>query len=102
MPQLDLRRRPALSRFWTHVCACHRSGYRALPFEIVLPGHGDPGGKDIYDEMLRYLEAAEQALEETQQSSAFRKRMIERFPEYAGFAVLDHQLRFLFPEMNHA
>jgi glyoxylase-like metal-dependent hydrolase (beta-lactamase superfamily II) len=77
-------------------------GYRALPFEIVLPGHGDPGGKDIYDEMLRYLEAAEQALEETQQSSAFRKRMIERFPEYAGFAVLDHQLRFLFPEMNHA
>jgi glyoxylase-like metal-dependent hydrolase (beta-lactamase superfamily II) len=76
--------------------------YRTLPFETVLPGHGQPGGREVYDEMLRYLDAAEQTLEETQQSPAFRAGMIQRFPDYAGLKVLDHQLRFLFPEMNHA
>jgi hypothetical protein len=27
--------------------------------------------------------------------------MIDRFPNYGGLKVLDHQLRFLFPEAAH-
>jgi glyoxylase-like metal-dependent hydrolase (beta-lactamase superfamily II) len=76
--------------------------YQALPYEVVLPGHGLPGGKALYDEMLRYIDVAEEALEAARAPSDFRERMIDRFPDYGGLKVLDHQLRFLFPEAVHA
>jgi hypothetical protein len=28
--------------------------YRKFPYEIILPGHGLPGGVEIYDQMLDY------------------------------------------------
>jgi hypothetical protein len=34
--------------------------------------------------------------------SEFRERVIDRFPDYGGLKVLDHQLRFLFPEAAEA
>jgi glyoxylase-like metal-dependent hydrolase (beta-lactamase superfamily II) len=36
--------------------------YRDLPYHCVLPGHGLPGGKPLYDEMIDYLDFAEAAL----------------------------------------
>jgi hypothetical protein len=66
-----------------------------------LPGHGLPGGKALYGEMLRYLDVAEEALKGARAPSEFRKRMIGRFPNYGRLKVLDHQLRFLFPETAH-
>jgi glyoxylase-like metal-dependent hydrolase (beta-lactamase superfamily II) len=75
--------------------------YHALPFDVVLPGHGLPGGKALYEGMLRYLDVAEAALRTARTPSEFRKRMIDRFPEYGGLKVLDHQLRFLFSETAH-
>ena len=75
--------------------------YQALPYEIVLPGHGLPGGKALYQEMLRYFDVAEEVLDVTRSPSKFRERMIGRFPNYGGLKVLDHQLRFLFLETAH-
>jgi glyoxylase-like metal-dependent hydrolase (beta-lactamase superfamily II) len=75
--------------------------YQALPYEVVLPGHGSPGGKPLYEEMLRYLDVAEEALEAARSPSEFRERMIDHFPSNGGVKVLDHQLRFLFPEAPH-
>jgi glyoxylase-like metal-dependent hydrolase (beta-lactamase superfamily II) len=75
--------------------------YQALPYEVVLPGHGLPGGKALYEGMLRYLDVAEEALHVTRSPSKFREHMIDRFPNYGGLKVLDHQLRFLFPETAH-
>jgi glyoxylase-like metal-dependent hydrolase (beta-lactamase superfamily II) len=46
--------------------------YRSLPYDIVLPGHGQPGGKALYDEMLGYLDAAEQALAHAGAATEFR------------------------------
>jgi glyoxylase-like metal-dependent hydrolase (beta-lactamase superfamily II) len=75
--------------------------HQELPYEVVLPGHGLPGGEALYEEMLRYLDVAEEALKATRAPSEFRERMIDRFPDYGGVKVLDHQLRFLFPEAPH-
>jgi len=72
--------------------------YRALPFESVLPGHGPPGGKTLYDEMLTYLDFAEEALQTSRTAGEFRERLVRRFPDYGCMKVLDHQLRFLFPK----
>jgi hypothetical protein len=71
--------------------------YQALPYEVVLPGHGLPGGKGLYEEMLRYLDVAEDTLKKARA----HERKIDRFPNHRGVRVLDHQLRFLFPEAPH-
>jgi len=72
--------------------------HKALSYEVALPGHGPPWGKALYEEMPRYLDVAEEALQAARAPSEFRERMIDRFPDYGGLKVLDHQLRFLFPE----
>jgi glyoxylase-like metal-dependent hydrolase (beta-lactamase superfamily II) len=75
---------------------------RALPYDVVLPGYGRPGGKALYGEMARYLDTAQGALASADGAAAFRARMVAQFPEYDGLKVLDHQLRFLFPDAAHA
>jgi glyoxylase-like metal-dependent hydrolase (beta-lactamase superfamily II) len=79
--------------------------YHDLPYDIVLPGHGLPGGKSLYDEMIAYLDFAEAVLRESATSADFRGRLLGRFPEYGCRKVLEHQMRFLFPrkeETQHA
>lgn len=71
--------------------------YRVLPYDVVLPGHGRPGGKPLYDAMIEYLDYAENALGTSSTGDEFRQRILARFPDYGCRKVLDHQLRFLFP-----
>src|ERR1700677_5173785 len=71
--------------------------YRALPYDIVLPGHGLPGGGRLYDEMIAYLDFAEKELQNSATAPEFKRRVLDRFPDYGCRKVLDHQLRFLFP-----
>jgi glyoxylase-like metal-dependent hydrolase (beta-lactamase superfamily II) len=71
--------------------------YRQLDFDVILPGHGFPGGKHLYDEMIVYLDFAEHALRNAPTAADFRQQLLDRFPDYACRKVLDHQLRFLFP-----
>jgi len=71
--------------------------HRAQPFGTVLPGHGLPGGKALYDETIAYLDVAEVALRASRTAAEFRQRLVARFPDHGCHKVLDHQLRFLFP-----
>jgi glyoxylase-like metal-dependent hydrolase (beta-lactamase superfamily II) len=71
--------------------------YRALPYDIVLPGHGLPGDKAVYDEMMDYLDFAEGALAESATATQFKQLLLRRYPDHGCGKVLDHQLRFLFP-----
>jgi glyoxylase-like metal-dependent hydrolase (beta-lactamase superfamily II) len=70
--------------------------YRDLPYGVVLPGHGVPGGKALYEEMADYLDVAEGALKDSTTAAEFKRRMIARFPDHGCGKVLDHELRFLF------
>jgi glyoxylase-like metal-dependent hydrolase (beta-lactamase superfamily II) len=72
--------------------------YRALPYDIVLPGHGLPGGKALYDEMIAYLDFAENTLKVSSTAAEFKQRILDRFPDHGCHKVLDHQMRFLFPQ----
>ncbi len=71
--------------------------YRDLPYDIVLPGHGLPGDKTLYDRMIAYLDFAQAALEKSATSAEFVGKLEARFPDYGCRKVLHHQLRFLFP-----
>ena len=71
--------------------------YLVLPYDIVLPGHGLPGGKAVYLEMIDYLDFAEDALGRSESATEFKRRLLDRYPPHGCGKVLDHQLRFLFP-----
>jgi glyoxylase-like metal-dependent hydrolase (beta-lactamase superfamily II) len=70
---------------------------QALGYRAVLPGHGSPGGPDLYDAMRRYLGAAQAALTESSGGAEFKSRLIAEFPDHRGAVLLDHEMRFLFP-----
>jgi glyoxylase-like metal-dependent hydrolase (beta-lactamase superfamily II) len=71
--------------------------YRDLPYDIVLPGHGLPGGNTLYDRMIAYLDFAQEALRTSVASAEFVGKLEAQFPDYGCHKVLHHQLRFLFP-----
>jgi glyoxylase-like metal-dependent hydrolase (beta-lactamase superfamily II) len=71
---------------------------QALGYGAVLPGHGSPGGPELYDAMRRYLGAAQAALTESSGGAEFRSRLIAEFPDHRGAVLLDHEMRFLFPK----
>jgi glyoxylase-like metal-dependent hydrolase (beta-lactamase superfamily II) len=71
--------------------------YRSLPYDVVLPGHGAPGDKRLYDAMTEYLDFAEKALAQSNSPTQFRAKILARFPDYGCRKILDHELRFLFP-----
>ena len=70
--------------------------HRVLSYDVVLPGHGTPGDKALYDGMIDYLNFAEGALKRSASGAEFKQRILEHYPDYGGGKVLDHQLRFLF------
>jgi glyoxylase-like metal-dependent hydrolase (beta-lactamase superfamily II) len=75
--------------------------YRALPYDRILPGHGAPGGPELYDAMTHYLSVARAALSEARDPADLKQRLILAFPRFGGRALLDHQMRFLFPAQQN-
>lgn len=73
--------------------------YRQLPSSLILPGHGNPGGVEIYNQMLDYVNFAEDALSKASDHVDFMRRLLKEFPHYGGVAIADHQLRFLFANL---
>ncbi len=71
-----------------------------LHYQKLLPGHGDPGGHDLYDEMRDYLAVAREAYLDADNADEFIQRLIDDFPDYQGRELLDHQIRFLFPKTS--
>jgi glyoxylase-like metal-dependent hydrolase (beta-lactamase superfamily II) len=71
--------------------------YRALPYDRILPGHGAPGGAELYGAMAHYLSVARAALIEASDPADLKRRLISAFPDFSGRALLDHEMRFLFP-----
>lgn len=71
--------------------------YKQLPYDAVLPGHGVPGDRTLYDQVLDYLAAAEPALVSATTGAELKDTLRERFPEYQGDELLDIQNTYLFP-----
>jgi glyoxylase-like metal-dependent hydrolase (beta-lactamase superfamily II) len=79
---------------WSEALRVHRE----QPYTRLLPGHGSPGGQELYDAMLHYLTEAKDALASANNGAEMKARLIATFPNYYGRVLLDHQERFLFPK----
>jgi glyoxylase-like metal-dependent hydrolase (beta-lactamase superfamily II) len=76
--------------------------YKADRYEKILPGHGEPGGTELYDHMEAYLSKARELLSQATGGDDLKARLIAAFPDFGGRAMLDHQKRFLFPPRTGA
>ena len=47
--------------------------------------------------MTHYLSLARAALAQANGPADLKQRLISAFPEFSGRALLDHEMRFLFP-----
>jgi glyoxylase-like metal-dependent hydrolase (beta-lactamase superfamily II) len=74
--------------------------YQNLAYTRILPGHGAPGGPELFDAMRHYLSVAREALSQANAPSDLKRRLIAAFPDFEGHALLDHQMRFLFASRN--
>ncbi|WP_395638565.1 MBL fold metallo-hydrolase [Pseudolysinimonas sp.] len=70
---------------------------KAQGFGTVLPGHGAPGGSELYDFVLAYLDVATPALASATDGDQLKKALISAFPEAGGTSLLDIQNRYIFP-----
>jgi glyoxylase-like metal-dependent hydrolase (beta-lactamase superfamily II) len=75
---------------------------QALNYDTLLPGHGSPGGPELYGAMQLYLDTARDALSLSNSGDELKSRMIAAFPNHRGQVLLDHQMRFLFPKPAQA
>jgi glyoxylase-like metal-dependent hydrolase (beta-lactamase superfamily II) len=71
--------------------------YQAQSYTHLLPGHGSPGGPELYDSMLGYLVKVRDVLAVAHNGGDLKTRLIAAFPNYGGRVLLDHQQRFLYP-----
>jgi len=74
--------------------------YRKRSYERILPGHGAPGGPELYDGMLHYLSAVREEFSEAGDGEDLKRRLFAAFPDYEGRLMVDHEMRFLFPTIN--
>jgi glyoxylase-like metal-dependent hydrolase (beta-lactamase superfamily II) len=70
--------------------------FSRLGYGVLLPGHGAPGGPELWQAMALYLDTAEKTWRESVDADTFKEKMVELFPNYAGGVLLGHQGRFLY------
>jgi glyoxylase-like metal-dependent hydrolase (beta-lactamase superfamily II) len=70
---------------------------RSKGFSTVLPGHGAPGGPELYDYVLAYLDVAEPALANATNGAELKNTLLTAFPRAGGAGLLDIQNGYLFP-----
>lgn len=63
----------------------------------VLPGHGAPGGPELFDAVLTYLAASEPIIGAATGADQLKDALVDAFPDAGGVALLDIQNRYLFP-----
>ena len=72
--------------------------FSRLGYGVLLPGHGAPGGPELWEAMAFYLDAAEKTWKESTDADTFKQKMVELFPEHTGRVLLGHQGRFLYKQ----
>lgn len=70
----------------------------ARPYNVILPGHGLPGDRRIYEADRAYLDVARTAYAQAIGPEDLNRRLKEAFPDYGGTAMQGLQNFYLFPD----
>jgi len=70
----------------------------AMPYEILLPGHGGPGDRGLYGSNREYLDVARAAYTAATGPADLNRRLEAAYPTYGGTAMQGLQNFYLFPD----
>jgi len=70
---------------------------RAKGYETILPGHGVPGGPELFDFVSDYLAVARPALAAAKNGDDLKAALLAAFPTAGGTVLLHIQNTYLFP-----
>lgn len=68
--------------------------FETLPYTRILPGHGAPGGKELFAQMRECMTAREERVLANDTAEGFVQRM-RAARRFDGDVLLHRQLRFL-------
>jgi glyoxylase-like metal-dependent hydrolase (beta-lactamase superfamily II) len=71
-------------------------GFMAKKYDLVLVGHGLPGGMQVIADMERYLLDAQGALKASRDIGSLKKALMGKYPFYQGEFILDISGRYLY------
>lgn len=66
-------------------------------YDIIVPGHGMPGGRALLDENLAYLNQVDQVLKSSASKEEYKAKLLQAYPKYAAPILMDIYLPFLYP-----
>jgi glyoxylase-like metal-dependent hydrolase (beta-lactamase superfamily II) len=72
----------------------------ARPYDIILPGHGAPGGRGLYQSVREYLATAATAFAQATGPEDLNRRLETAYPDYGGHAMQGLQNFYLFPKQS--
>jgi glyoxylase-like metal-dependent hydrolase (beta-lactamase superfamily II) len=70
----------------------------ALPYDILLPGHGMPGDRSLYARNREYLDVARTAYAAATGPADLNRRLEAAYPTFGGKAMQGLQNFYLFPD----
>jgi glyoxylase-like metal-dependent hydrolase (beta-lactamase superfamily II) len=73
------------------------SALEGLPYHTILPGHGLPADRSVFQLNRQYLRAAQEALATADGPDDLSRRLVAAFPDYGGTAMEGLQNFYLFP-----
>lgn len=73
---------------------------KAKGYETIIPGHGLPADASVCDTMIEALTYAKSAFETSADGSEFKRRMMDRYPDYKVVDMLDLSAFMLFSNPN--
>lgn len=63
-------------------------------YTVILPGHGDPTDRSIFQTDLEYLDFANKALAESLSKKEFKSKLMAQYPDYGGDHLIDVYLQY--------
>jgi glyoxylase-like metal-dependent hydrolase (beta-lactamase superfamily II) len=73
------------------------SRLEAQPYNVILPGHGLPGGRELYATARSYLKVAKAAYAQATDPDDLNQLLESAYPAYGGTAMQGLQNFYLFP-----
>jgi glyoxylase-like metal-dependent hydrolase (beta-lactamase superfamily II) len=68
------------------------------PYTTILPGHGRPGDRGLFDEVRGYLSTARDAFVSATGPDDLNRRLVAAYPDYGGTTMQPLQNFLLFPD----
>jgi glyoxylase-like metal-dependent hydrolase (beta-lactamase superfamily II) len=63
-------------------------------YSLILPGHGNPSDRSIFETNLKYLDFVDKTLSESKSKEEYKAKLLAQYPDYGGDHLIDIYLAY--------